>query len=105
MVEIITSFALKYALELAFGTASAAIITWILKKIPTAKARQWIYTVFFKIGVKISAFFAHWKFTKSIWNNSLEPWIIGFVDMIFGAIISGLFDGLRSDNEKETPAK
>jgi len=104
-MEIIAGFLVKYAFEMAAGTIIAAAITWILKKIPTAKARQWIYTVFFKIGVKISAFFAHWKFTKSIWNNSLEPWIIGFVDMIFGAIISGLFDGLRSDNEKETPAK
>jgi len=76
-----------------------AILTWILNKIPTKSVRKAIYDFFFKIGSGISGFFNAWKYTKGFWEKVLEPWFIGFWDMIVGASTQGLFDGMRSDNK------
>ena len=39
-----------------------------------------------------------WKFTRKIWNKTIEPYFIDLVDNIFGSAIRGLIKGLRSDN-------
>ena len=81
------------------GSIVVIVLPWILKKIPTEKIRKAVYNVCFTIGKSISAAANSWKVTKPIWENALEPWLIGFLDMVFVAIPAGLFDGLRSDND------
>ena len=98
MIEIITAWGINQILAYTGGAIGVFILTWLFKKIPTKKIRYAIYTAFFKAGVLISGFFTKWKYTKAFWQNTFEPWLIGFLDMIFGAIIEGLFDGLRSDD-------
>ncbi len=100
MIEIITAWGTAQIAAYAGGSILIVIVTWILKKIPTVKIRKAIYDLFFKIGAIISKFFNTWKYTKKIWENTLEPWLVGFLDMLLMSIINGLFDGLRSDNKK-----
>jgi hypothetical protein len=101
MTAFITSWIVAHIAELVGGSIAVFVVTWILNKIPTARVRKWIYELFFSLGAGISRFFNNWRVTKPVWEKALEPWLIGFLDMIFGAIMSGLFDGFRSDNKKE----
>lgn len=98
-MEMLISWATSQVALYVGGSILVVILTWILKKVPSEKIRKAIYTLFFKIGVGISTAANSWRFTKPIWENALEPWLIGFLDMIFVAIPAGLFDGLRSDNK------
>lgn len=98
MVELLTAWAIDHAVGLAVGSVLVIFVTWFLKKIPTEKIRKLVYDFFYVVGSAVSKFFNNWKYTQSIWEHTLEPWLIGFLDMLFGAIITGLFDGLRSDN-------
>ena len=38
-----------------------------------------------------------WKFTKNIWNATIEPYFIDLVDNTVGAAVKGFIKGLRSD--------
>ncbi|MCK5613779.1 hypothetical protein KAR91_68575 [Candidatus Pacearchaeota archaeon] len=100
MIEAITAHIIANVAAYVGGSIGLAVLTWILKKIPTEKIRKSIHGLFFKIGAGISKFFNNWKYTKTVYESTLEPWLIGFLDMVFMSIISGLFDGLRSDNKE-----
>ena len=39
-----------------------------------------------------------WKWTKSVWNKTIEPYFIDAIDNILVTGISKFVDGLRSDN-------
>ncbi|MBU8901784.1 MAG: hypothetical protein KOO69_03510 [Victivallales bacterium] len=100
MFETLITWATSQVAVYAGGSILAYVVsTLILKKIPTKKVRAWIYELFYMIGKMISAAGNKWKWTAKIWENTIEPWICGFIDMIGGAVISGFLDGLRSDNE------
>lgn len=98
MIEMVTAFVNQQILTYIGASLAVVIATWILKKIPTEKIRTAIYKAFFEVGAIISRFFNNWKYTRKIWENTLEPWLIGFLDMVFVSTMKGLFDGLRSDN-------
>ena len=40
---------------------------------------------------------AQWKFTKGIWNKTVEPYFIDLIDNTVGAAVKGFIKGLRSD--------
>ena len=100
-MEMLIAWATSQVAAYVGGSIAVVILTWILKKVDTAKIRKMFYDFFFKIGAGVSKFFNNWKYTKAFWENTLEPWFIGLLDMIFGGIMQGLFDGLRSDNKKK----
>lgn len=99
MIETLIAWATSQVALYAGGSILAYIIgTLILKKIPTEKIRAWIYEFWYMIGRALSSAGNKWKWTAKIWENTIEPWICGFADMLLGALISGFLDGLRSDN-------
>ena len=98
MIEFLTVWTVNKALAWAGGSIILFVATWFLKWVPTAKIRKVIYDVCFEFGAMLSRFFNNWKYTKAIWENTLEPWLLGFLDMVFGAIFDGLSAGMRSDN-------
>lgn len=101
IIELLTTWAIKNAVILASGSIGVFILTWILKKIPSEKIRKAVYDFSYKTGAAVSGFFTGWKYTKAIWENTLEPWLIGLFDMLIMAFSSGFFDGLRSDNTEK----
>ncbi len=100
MIELITANIFTNIAGYAVGSIVLILLTWALKKIPTEKIRNAIYALFFRIGYSISKFFNGWRYTKKIWENTLEPWLVGFLDMILISMLAGLFDGLASDNDE-----
>ena len=37
------------------------------------------------------------KWTKSLWNSTVEPYFIDLIDNTVGAAVQGFIDGLKSD--------
>ena len=100
MFEALAAWGIGKVAAIVGGSIAAFILTWILKKIPTEKIRKAIYGGCYFAGAGISKFFNSWKYTKAVYENTLEPWLIQFLEMTIVAVMSGLFDGMRSDNKK-----
>ena len=80
------------------GGGSAAIVLWVLKKVPNESICSVVETTFESLGKVMTLGLAKWKMTKSVWNKTIEPWFIDLVDNIFGSMIRGFIKGLRSDD-------
>ena len=98
MVATLTAFATsKVAAYAGMGVAGCAT-AFILKKIPNktikAKFGSWMYG----LGVVCTLGMGKWKWTKSVWNKTIEPYFIDAIDNILVTGISKFVDGLRSDN-------
>lgn len=100
--EILITYATSKLTAYIGGSILFVLVTWILKKIPTAEIRKAIYDFVFKIFAGISKAMNKWKVTKPIWESLLEPWLINFLDMFVMSILYGIFDGLRSDNDPKS---
>ena len=50
-------------------------------------------------GVACTLGLAKYKWTKKVWNKTIEPYCIDFLDNIFGHGINEFIRGLRSDNK------
>ena len=83
---------------LLVGGGSAAIVLWVLKKVPNESICSVVETTFESLGKVMTLGLAKWKMTKSVWNKTIEPWFIDLVDNIFGSMIRGFIKGLRSDD-------
>ena len=83
---------------LLVGGGSAAIVLWVLKKVPNESICSVVETTFESLGRVMTLGLAKWKMTKSVWNKTIEPWFIDLVDNIFGSMIRGFIKGLRSDD-------
>ena len=81
------------------GGGSAAIVLWVLKKIPNEHICSVVETAFESIGRVMTLGLNKWSITKKVWNKTIEPWFIDLVDNIFGSVIRGFIKGLRSDNK------
>ncbi len=83
-----------------------AIVAWIVgpvlmvigKLIPNDKLETWFKAAGKGIGVTITLGAASWKWTKPIWNKTIEPFIIDLI--LYGGIafFQGLILGMKSDN-------
>ena len=83
---------------LLMGGGSAAIVLWVLKKIPNDSICSVVETTFESLGKVMTLGLSKWKMTKGVWNKTIEPWFIDLVDNVFGSIIRGFVKGLRSDD-------
>lgn len=75
------------------------IVGYILKRIDNKWVYKPIYGVCYTAGTVVTLGLSKWKWTKSIWNKTIEPYIIDLLDNIISAVKNGLFDGLHSDNQ------
>ena len=83
---------------LLMGGGTAAVVLWVLKKVPNESICSVVETTFESLGKVMTLGLAKWKMTKSVWNKTIEPWFIDLVDNIFGSMIRGFIKGLRSDD-------
>ena len=80
------------------GGGSAAIVLWILKKIPNEDLYSWVETGAYWTGSFMTLGLAKFKFSKKIWNSTIEPYFVDLVENTVGAAINGFIKGLKSDN-------
>ena len=98
MLSALTALATKkVAVYAGMGVAGMAT-AFVLKKIPNktikAKFGSWMYG----LGVLCTLGLGKWKWTKGVWNKTIEPYLIDAIDNILVTGISKFVDGLRSDN-------
>ena len=81
------------------GGGTAAIVLWVLKKVPNDQIKNIVGTFAEGIGTTVTLGMAKWSLTKNLWNSTIEPWLIDLLDNTIGAFTEGLIKGLRSDNK------
>ena len=84
-------------LMLITGMSSAGLVLWVLKKVPNEHVCSVVETTFETMGKAITLGLGKWKFTKKLWNSTIEPWVIDLVDNFVGGAVRGFIKGLRSD--------
>ena len=80
------------------GGGTAAIILYVLKKIPNEHICSVIETAFESVGKVMTLGLGKWSVTKKVWNSTIEPWFVDLVDNVFGSVVRGFIKGLRRDN-------
>ena len=84
-------------LNLFAGGGASAIALWLLKRIPNDDLYSWVETGAYWAGKMLTLGMGSWKWTKGIWNKTVEPYLIDLVDNTAGAAVEGFIKGLRSD--------
>ena len=82
---------------IAGGSAGAAVL-WMLKKLPNEDLYAWVETSAYWIGTTLTLGLSKWKWTKNLWNQTIEPYFIDLIENTFGAALKGILKGLRKDN-------
>ena len=98
MLEWIGTYVTGEALGYVGGITATAVVAWVLKKIPNATLKAKFGAFMYGAGVACTLGLAKWKWTKKIWNKTLEPWVIDAIDNIIVTGVAKFVDGLRSDN-------
>ena len=98
MLASLTALATKQVAVYAGMGVAGVVTAFVLKKIPNktikAKFGSWMYS----LGVLCTLGLGKWKWTKKVWNKTIEPYCIDAIDNILVTGISKFVDGLRSDN-------
>ena len=81
---------------IAGGSAGAAVL-WMLKKLPNEDLYSWVETGAYWAGKAITLNLGSWKWTRGIWNKTVEPYLIDLVDNVVGEAVKQFIKGLRSD--------
>ena len=82
---------------LLMGGTGGGIVLYILKKIPNEEICAWVEGFTFMAGRFMTLGLSQWKFTKDIWNKTIEPYFIDLVDNFVGSAVRGFIKGLRVD--------
>jgi len=93
-MEIITAWLIQYGLMAAGGTIAAAVLGWVLAKIPTGKWSKQSAIKGAEHGKIVTAFCSK---KIPLWNNVIEPIFVDTVGVLL-SYISGFIVGLKSDN-------
>ena len=86
------------AVQYAAGGAVAVVVAFALKKIPNATIKAKLGVVMYSAGVACTLGLAKFKWTKKIWNKTIEPYVVDAIDNIVAHGIQEFVRGLRSDN-------
>jgi len=82
---------------LLMGGTGGGIVLYILKKIPNEEICAWVEGFTFMAGRFMTLGLSQWKFTKDIWNKTVEPYFIDLLDNFVGSAVRGFIKGLRVD--------
>ena len=84
--------------NLLVGGGSSAIALWLLKRIPNEDLYSWVKTGCRTAGTILTLGLAKWKFTRKIWNATIEPYFVDLLNNTVKAAVDGFIEGLKSDN-------
>ena len=79
------------------GGGTAAIVLWVLKKVPNKQICELVETFFYGCGRAMTLGLGKWSMTKNFWNKTIDPWFIDLVDNVIGGAVRGFIKGLRVD--------
>ena len=98
MLESLVALATKkVAVYAGMGVAGVAT-AFVLKKIPNATIKAKFGSWMYNLGVLCTLGMGKWKWTKNVWNKTIEPYFVDAIDNILVTGIAKFVDGLRSDN-------
>ena len=80
------------------GLGGGGILLFLLKRIPNEKIKSIVFNIFYRLGVIVTLGLSKWKFTRQIWNLTIEPYFIDLVDNTINSALNGFIKGLRSDD-------
>jgi len=83
---------------LVFAAVGAALLA-VFKVLPNDELYKFVKGAAKKGGRFITLGLNKWKYTKPIWQNIIEPWIVDLIRNTVQAAVDGLVEGLYSDNE------
>ena len=86
------------AVQYAAGGVVAVGAAWALKKIPNATIKAKFGVLMYGAGVTCTLGLAKFKWTKKVWNKTIEPYVVDAIDNIVSNGIQEFVRGLRSDN-------
>ena len=86
------------AVGYAAGGIGAVALAWVLKKIPNATIKAKFGMLMYGAGVACTLGLAKFKWTKKVYNKTIEPYIVDAIDNIVALGIQEFVRGLRSDN-------
>ena len=92
MLDFITNNA-----GLLAGGTGGGIALYILKKVPNNEICAWVESICYTMGKVMTLGLSKWKFTKNIWNKTIEPWFVDLIDNFVGSAVRGFIKGLRAD--------
>ena len=72
------------------GGTGAAVILWVLKKVPNKEICAWVESICYSACKFVTLGLSRWKFTKNFWNKTVEPWFIDLLDNFIGSAVRGL---------------
>ena len=58
---------------------------------------SWVKTGAYWAGTAMTLGLSKFKWTKSLWNSTVEPYFIDLIDNTVGAAVQGFINGLKSD--------
>ena len=79
------------------GGGASAIALWLLKRIPNDELYSWVKTGAYWAGTVMTLGLGKWKWTKGLWNKTVEPYFIDLLSNTVEAGVEGFVEGLRSD--------
>jgi len=86
------------AVQYATGGIVAVGAAWALKKIPNKTIKVKFGVLMYGAGVACTLGLAKFKWTKKVWNKTIEPYVVDAIDNIVSNGIQEFVRGLRSDN-------
>ena len=85
-------------LNLLAGGGAGGLVLWLLKKVPNDKLYDIVENSAYALGSILTLRLSKMKWTKDLWNATIEPYFVDLVDNTLGAFIQGFIKGLRSDD-------
>tara|TARA_Y100000310_G_scaffold187445_1_gene187484 strand:- start:218 stop:514 length:297 start_codon:yes stop_codon:yes gene_type:complete len=85
-------------IQYATGGALAVVVAWVLKKIPNKAIKAQFGMIMYGMGVTCTLGMGKWKYTKRIWNKTVEPYFVDLLDNLVAHGTAEFVRGLRSDN-------
>jgi len=98
MLEFLAAKLGSQAAAYAGAGVAGVAVTWGLKRIPNDVLKAKFGRFCYGAGVACTLGLAKFKWTKSVWNKFIEPWVVDAIDNIVANGIKKFVDGLRSDN-------
>ena len=84
-------------ITLLAGGCASAVALWLLKRIPNDDLYSWVKTGAYWAGTVMTLGLGKWKWTKGLWNKTVEPYFIDLLSNTVEAGVEGFVEGLRSD--------
>tara|TARA_R110002110_G_scaffold175325_1_gene378828 strand:- start:3755 stop:4054 length:300 start_codon:yes stop_codon:yes gene_type:complete len=98
MLATLTALATKQVAVYAGMGVAGVVTAFVLKKIPNATIKAKFGSWMYNLGVLCTLGMGKWKWTKKVWNKTIEPYFVDAIDNILVTGIAKFVDGLRSDN-------